>query len=179
MSCNLHRIKYINFECIAHTSASISVPLSIPDCELAALETAWIYGCQWKDRAVESTTLQTWVCPSVSGFHRGAAMAGRGCDRKFRPTATGTPPPPTPVAATDHDYRSCITLLIFHLLMIAFCLDLSLKQLFLLFVNWAFLRLKEQRLSAYLFVGIIRDQLPRAGNFIRVTAFILKGRLQL
>lgn len=89
------------------------------------------------------------------------------------------PPRPTPVAATDHDYRSCITLLIFHLLMIAFCLDLSLKQLFLLFVNWAFLRLKEQRLSAYLFVGIIRDQLPRAGNFIRVTAFILKGRLQL
>lgn len=53
MSCNLHRMKYINFECIAHTSASISVPLSIPDYELAALETAWIYGCQWKDRAVE------------------------------------------------------------------------------------------------------------------------------
>lgn len=89
------------------------------------------------------------------------------------------PPRPTPVVATDHEYRSCITLLIFHLLMIAFCLDLSLKQLFLLFVNWAFLRLKEQRLSAYLFVGIIRGQLPRAGNFIRVTAFILKGRLQL
>lgn len=92
--------------------------------------------------------------------------------------ATGTPPP-APVAATGHDYQSYIMLLIFHLLMIAFCLDLRVKYLFLLFVNWVFLRLKEQRLSAYLFVVMIHDQLPSAGNFIRVMAFVLKGQLRL
>lgn len=64
MSCTLHRMKYVNFECVAHTtiSVSVSVPISTPDYERAALERAAHLGSSAVNGRIGScndTTVQT------------------------------------------------------------------------------------------------------------------------